>query len=340
MHATTCSVIRDIYKKMLGMLLPNTHPPLPPGSAPQARHPPDMIRSSPGQSLLHPSTFIASAPTDLVFQANPHLSPSLAQQISNGVRMDDNSSMYSTPQQTSSVEDGGYTVGRGGRETPYGESAAGYPPDNGPVQRDAFEAYINGELPPSHSLIGDGQQVTPQIIETFIKVEAKLKVCTLLVLQGVMLRAADILQKQFNLLVKEGDQFARKTLDDEIAYLLGSLNASAPMQFDYDAAMSGAGNGWQPSPPRSASISQRQRARQPSEPSTASSASFSIRRPSALVRHGSSDHGQAGPHPTHPWARSSADQHGDSEELEPAMEEHMRDEESPEERRERDFGTV
>jgi hypothetical protein len=65
---------------------------------------------------------------------------------------------------------------KGGRETPFGESAAGYPPDNGPVQHDAFEAFVNGDLPPSHCLIGDGQQVTPQIIETFVKVDAKLKV--------------------------------------------------------------------------------------------------------------------------------------------------------------------
>jgi hypothetical protein len=69
--------------------------------------------------------------------------------------------------------------GRNGRETPFGESAAGLAPENGPVQHDAFEAFVNGDLPSSHCLIGDGQQVTPQIIETFVKIDAKLKVNTI-----------------------------------------------------------------------------------------------------------------------------------------------------------------
>lgn len=71
---------------------------------------------------------------------------------------------------------GNYSAARNGRETPFGDSAAGFPPENGPVQHDAFEAFINGDLPPSHSLVGDGQQITPQIIETFVKVDARLKV--------------------------------------------------------------------------------------------------------------------------------------------------------------------
>jgi hypothetical protein len=102
--------------------------------------------------------------------------------ISNGVYRGETETIHSTPtaiqRYPDTVDtDANRTAGRGGRETPYGESAAGYAADNGVVaQRDAFEAFINGELPPTHSLVGDGQQITPQIIDTFVKVDAKLKV--------------------------------------------------------------------------------------------------------------------------------------------------------------------
>jgi hypothetical protein len=177
-HATTCSVIRDIYKKLMGMLLPSTKPPLAIGSAPPARPIPDFPDSAPSQSLLHPSTFIFSAPTTAILRSNPHLSESIAH-FSSQEHSYDGRSVYTTPTayHAAGEGNGGYSTGRGGRETPFGESAAGYPPENGPVQHDAFEAFINGDLPPSHSLVGDGQQITPQIIETFVKVDAKLKVC-------------------------------------------------------------------------------------------------------------------------------------------------------------------
>lgn len=167
---------------MMGMLLPNTEAPLPVNTGPPAKHSPDGTTNSPAQSLLHPSTFILSAPTELVLRANPHLPATLAQQIcsGNGLR-GDTESLYSTPtamQYSGSGEyDSGFTAGRGGgRDTPFGESAAGYAPDNGTFQRDAFEALMKGELPPSHSLVGDGQQITPQILDTFVKVDTKLKV--------------------------------------------------------------------------------------------------------------------------------------------------------------------
>lgn len=163
-------------------------------------------------------------------------------------------------------------------------------------------------------------------------------------------------QKQFNLLVKEGDSFARKMLDEEIGYLLSSLSSSQAMQFDYDAALSGVGNGWQPSPPRSAAAAARYQHHPPSSPSTASTANFSTttssagghynssslsRRHPGMVRQGSSGRSQD-QHSSHPWARAggdtSVDGHG-REELAGSMEEHMNDED-PEERRERDFGTV
>ena len=229
---------------------------------------------------------------------------------------------------------------RNGRETPFGESAAGFPPENGPVQHDAFEAFINGDLPHSHCLVGDGQQVTPQIIETFVKVDAKLKVSTSHHEQD--LSRADQ-QKQFNLLLKEGDQFARKTLDDEIAMLLSSLNGSAPLQFDYNAAMSGAGNGWQPSP---SSISSRT-----PPPNSASTANFSIsttghsipRRHPGIVRAGSSGdsmgvQGQvrAGSNSSHGHGHGHGNGYDQSINEEVVMDE----DEVEDERRERDFGTV
>lgn len=334
------------------MLLPNAESPLPAGTAPSVKHSPDQSQSSPGQSLLHPSTFILSAPTELVFRANPTISTTLAQQICSGggIRRD-TESMYSTPtamQYSGSGEyDGGYATGRGGHETPFGESAAGFVPENAAFQRDAFEALINGDLPPSHSLIGDGQQLTPQIIDTFIRVDAKLKVSFLGPRHAGKYTADD--QKQFNLLVKEGDQFARKMLDEEIALLLSSLSSPSPMQFDYDAALSGAGNGWQLSPPRSSA--QHYSNRLPSEPTSASTANFSIatsgggpgphnlsRPHPGLVRRGSSDRSQDQHASPHPWARRSTDSSRDGG-VAGSREEHMRDEDS-DERREHDFGSV
>jgi len=161
----------------MGMLLPNIHSPLPIGTAPPPKPLPDFTDTIPSQSLLHPSTFIFSAPTDSVLRANPQLSNSVSQFSSQESMYNGPSghgSAYSTPTAYHySMESPGP---RNGRETPFGESAAGLAPENGPVQHDAFEAFVNGDLPSSHCLIGDGQQVTSQIIETFVKVDAKLKV--------------------------------------------------------------------------------------------------------------------------------------------------------------------
>lgn len=149
-------------------------------------------------------------------------------------------------------------------------------------------------------------------------------------------------QKQFNLLVKEGDHFARKMLDEEIAVLLSSLGSQTPMQFDYEAALSGAGNGWQPSPHRSMSNRQQYMNRLSSEPTSASTANFSIatsgggqhthnsvssRHRPGLVRQGSSDQSQDHHGQAHPWAatRRSTDSQG-NEELTESIEEQMRDE--------------
>ena len=165
----------------MGMLLPNTHSPLPIGTAPPPRPMPDFPDSIPSQSLLHPSTFIFSASIDIVTRANPYLSNSISQ-FSSQESIYNSGSAYSTPTAYNYSMETPNT--KGGRETPFGESAAGFPPENGPVQHDAFEAFVKGDLPPSHCLIGDGQQVTPQIIETFVKVDAKLKVSRRCMLWG------------------------------------------------------------------------------------------------------------------------------------------------------------
>jgi len=158
------------------MLLPNIHTPLPLGIAPPPKPLPDFTDTVPSQSLLHPSTFIFSAPIDAVLRANPQLNsvPQFSSQESMYNGHSGHGSAYSTPTAYHNSMDS--PGPRNGRETPFGQSAAGFPPENGPVQHDAFEAFVNGDLPSSHCLIGDGQQVTPQIIDTFVKVDAKLKV--------------------------------------------------------------------------------------------------------------------------------------------------------------------
>ena len=44
------------------------------------------------------------------------------------------------------------------------------------VQDDAFQALVAGELPSDRMLVGDGQKLTPQVIESFQKADTKLRV--------------------------------------------------------------------------------------------------------------------------------------------------------------------
>jgi hypothetical protein len=49
--------------------------------------------------------------------------------------------------------------------------------DKGRVdQHDAFQALVAGQLPPDRMLVGDGQKLTPGLVEMFIKADARLKV--------------------------------------------------------------------------------------------------------------------------------------------------------------------
>ena len=44
------------------------------------------------------------------------------------------------------------------------------------TQDDAFQALVAGDLPPDRMLVGEGQKLTAQAIDLFLKVDAKLKV--------------------------------------------------------------------------------------------------------------------------------------------------------------------
>lgn len=43
-------------------------------------------------------------------------------------------------------------------------------------QYDAFQALVAGQLPADRMLVGDGQKLTPGLVEMFIKADARLKV--------------------------------------------------------------------------------------------------------------------------------------------------------------------
>ena len=146
---------------------------LPPPTLPTSRQsfqPP----SSSDSSLFHPSTFIHSAPIDSPHTATPNsiLSPG-----------------------GQSVSSQGHSFGGESWEGITGMTSPGYPGLNDPmglglvattttpsysgVQHDAFQAMVAGELPPDRTLIGEGQKLTSQVIDLFLKVDAKLKVSVL-----------------------------------------------------------------------------------------------------------------------------------------------------------------
>jgi hypothetical protein len=129
--------------------------------------------------------------------------------------------------------------------------------------------------------------------------------------------------------------------------LLSSLTGSAPLLFDYNAAMSGVGNGWQPSPSSQSSYTP--------PPNTASTANFSIS--NSYASHGQGQGSQSLPrrHPGLTRQGSSGDSLGVFRQVRAGSnssqghvglddsidEEVVMDEEGMEdERRERNFGTI
>lgn len=163
-------------------------------------------------ALFHPSTVIHSAPL-----ASPPLNS--ANPLSPGARSVSSQSQRPNYGQTDPTG-GFYTPGHQNSG-----SIAQTPPSA--IQHDAFQAHVAGELPENQVLVGDGQKLTPQVVELFIKVDSRLK-------------------KHFSILSREGDALARKVLDDELALITSSLKTGAPLKFDMTAALSSTGNGHWP----------------------------------------------------------------------------------------------
>lgn len=152
-HSTACSIIRDIYKKVLRSILP-----LAPASRPLMTHNPEL-------NLLHPSTIIHSAPLDSAY-------PVPSERERNDPKSPSASSTSGSPW------GGGGVVG-GGRSTPdaaMGGVGLGEMGMAGASQTDALQALIAGELPADRTLVGDGQKLTPGVIDLLLKVDGKLKV--------------------------------------------------------------------------------------------------------------------------------------------------------------------
>jgi hypothetical protein len=120
---------------------------------------------NPELNLLHPSTIIQSAPLDSAYPV-----PSERE------RSDPKSPSVSSI--TGSPWGGGGVVG-GGRSTPdaaMGAAALGEMGTASGGQTDALQALIAGELPADRTLVGDGQKLTPGVIDLLLKVDGKLKV--------------------------------------------------------------------------------------------------------------------------------------------------------------------
>jgi len=116
--------------------------------------PPAIRPSTDPNSLFHPSTIIQSAPVDT--GPNP-LSP------------------VSTTHSQHSDGPGGQVSSNA--ISPKDEPIAlGSNPRIQTTQQDAFQALITGELGNDRMLTGEGQKLTPPLVELFIKVDARLKV--------------------------------------------------------------------------------------------------------------------------------------------------------------------
>ncbi|WVF65733.1 hypothetical protein IAT40_000465 [Kwoniella sp. CBS 6097] len=205
-HSSICSIIRDIYKKLLSMFLP----PSPSSSS--------LPPSQSANSLHHPSTIIQSAPLDIPFGSVGPTPKSPAASIA--------AATFTSHQVTSPTSEpghGGYNPSSFGGTANPAHAAQSFGATSG---GDALQAFIAGELPSDRTLVGDGQKLTPQVVELFLKVDGKLK-------------------KHFSTLLREGDTLARRVLDDELASLLHSLSPGAKaLNFDYNAATTNSGAGW------------------------------------------------------------------------------------------------
>ncbi|EIW66934.1 hypothetical protein TREMEDRAFT_64789 [Tremella mesenterica DSM 1558] len=226
-HSSCCSIIRDVYKKILNQILPCPPPPYAPP-------PPDPF------SLFHPSTYIHSAPVHS--HSHPH-QHSRAHETTPPNMNPKSPGGFSTV--TAVTTPGGSwdpsTIRGGGNfdsETPGSgpRRGVGTGIGIGTVQYDAFQMLVMGELGEDRMLIGDGQKLTSVVIDLFSKVDTKLK-------------------KLFSTLLREGDTLAKKIVEEELSLLCGSLAGGPAMKFDLSTAVSGSGNGYL-GPPLSRSIGQ------------------------------------------------------------------------------------
>ncbi|WVQ75371.1 hypothetical protein IAR50_004991 [Cryptococcus sp. DSM 104548] len=136
-HASTCSIIRDIYRKLLNMFLP-TSPALP-----HSYSTPNLPSSY--YPLIHQSTIVQTAPRE------PFINPKSpgASSIATATFSSQQGHGVMSPTAIISEQQGG-----GG---------------------DALLAFIAGDVPPDRALVGDGQKLTPQVAELFQKADSKLK---------------------------------------------------------------------------------------------------------------------------------------------------------------------
>jgi hypothetical protein len=135
-HASTCSIVRDVYKKLLAMVLPSTR---------GGRN----LDLGVG-TLLHPSTLVLLGPND----------------------------------------------------------------GNGPASDIVSDAALLGsaEMNSNLTLVGEGQKLTPQVIDLLLRVDARLK-------------------KHYVQLLQVGDTISRKVLDDQIAMVTSSLSGGPAVQY-------------------------------------------------------------------------------------------------------------
>lgn len=160
-HSTTCSLIRDVYKKTLRLFLPSRTP-----TSAWSPPAPDPL------ALLHQSTIIHSAPLEAPLPSRTNSS-----EHTQNVRSPSSRSTSSTSHMAhvpdfsprTEIDEPELTGIQQAFSTP---RAGGI----GEGEYDAFQAYILGELGGDRMLIGEGQAMTKEAVELFMKMDTRLRV--------------------------------------------------------------------------------------------------------------------------------------------------------------------
>nr|XP_018258990.1 uncharacterized protein I303_08532 [Kwoniella dejecticola CBS 10117]OBR81148.1 hypothetical protein I303_08532 [Kwoniella dejecticola CBS 10117] len=194
-HSTLCSIIRDIYKKLLGMFLPSSSTSMP-----------STLSNSHSNSLLHPSTIIQSAPLEIPFgHMNVNVGPtpkSPAASIATATF----SNQQHQAQVTSPISEGHSITGSQGYFV------------------DALQLFIAGDLPSDRTLVGDGQKTTPQIVEMFGKADTKLKKQFSILLREGDTLARKVLDDELAMILNSLNPGSESMNFDLNAALIGSGN--------------------------------------------------------------------------------------------------------------------